>query len=182
MRVQQSSFFSVAYKFMLSCMLGALLCFSQAANASYGLSAGDLRDDCKVLLDYLNSGQEADPKSLDSGICMGYIDGFNDMHANMAFIVSGGTRDLKAVEQNMIYCIPESVTNKNIVEDIISYVDKNPNEAKMPAGTIVLVLLQEKYPCTDKGKPEDKQKPSAASLIKAWDKYEGIAKDAFKKK
>jgi len=121
---------------------------SSTCLASHDLTAGELYDDCKELMREMEANTPDEKYTLNSGICMGFIDGFDDMHVNMAYLLSGGSEKISDMRRNMIYCVPDGVTNKELVQNIFEYLDKHPDAKTKPAGSILLILLEEKYPCS----------------------------------
>lgn len=131
----------------LTCATALVLLMSAASFAASDITAKELRNDCSELLKHIDEDKDPTNGSLASGFCMGYIDGFEDMHINTAYILSGGSGDYDKVHENFMYCIPEKFTNKQLVQAIVKYVDENPDKSKLPAGSVLLMMLVDTYPC-----------------------------------
>ena len=131
----------------LSCASALLLMMSAVSFAASDVTAKELRNDCHQLVKHIDENRDPNNGSLASGFCMGYIDGFEDMHINVAYLLSGGSTNFDDVHSNFMYCIPKKYTNKQLVNSIIDYVDANPDKSNLPAGSVLLMMLVEKYPC-----------------------------------
>lgn len=131
----------------LTCASALLLMMSAVSYAASEVTAKELRNDCHQLVKHIDENRDPNNGSLASGFCMGYLDGFEDMHINIAYLLSGGSSNFDEVHSNFMYCIPADYTNKQLVNSIIEYVDANPDKSKLPAGSVLLMMLVEKYPC-----------------------------------
>lgn len=74
------------------------------------------------------------------GACIGYVTGF----------VEGW--DLNGFASNGLrLCFPNGVTNEQLVKIVYKYLNDHPERLHMEAGTLVLMILDDTFPC-DSGK------------------------------
>lgn len=82
---------------------------------------------------------------LKAGLCYGYIDGFQGMHYNMAYILS--YPDTSKGEKFLLFCIPEDVTRQQLAKIIVKYLNDHPEELHYSAHTTLYVIFKKYFPC-----------------------------------
>ncbi|MBA6292337.1 hypothetical protein H4J58_04070 [Colwellia sp. MB3u-70] len=107
--------------------------FSQATD-----TASDLLSDCQAVLDYTDLGQK--PKMTPFTACVSYIQGVIDvstLYSADEFKTPGTLR----------YCVPNESTNLQIIRVFMKYAKDNPHRLHAPRGAILVLSLQNSFPC-----------------------------------
>ena len=109
-----------------------------AASVSYGQKTGnDLLNQCRKMVVALETTQAQSPKdAYDSGVCIGFIEGVR------------GTLDYYGVSKLPAQaCIRETVTNRQLMNLIVNYLNLNPQDLDKPAIELAIEPLRRAYPC-----------------------------------
>jgi len=100
--------------------------------------------------DLYKAGQEV----TNSGICIGYIEGFEDMHYlyslflfHTKFFTLNTTND-KTINFLHLYCLPDDVTRYQLTKVVVKYLEDHPEKLNQSAGLLVWQAFQEAFPCT----------------------------------
>ena len=83
-----------------------------------------------------------DTALLNTGYCGGYIDGVTDVEAMWKAV------DKKAgINAHDHYCMPEEVTNGQVLKILKKWLDNNPEKLHWRADSIIHAALLEAFPC-----------------------------------
>lgn len=128
-------------KFIIVCIAAAL---STTANAFTG---AELLGQCKNFEKIIKGGETNLKHTLQAGLCGGYVLGVQE-----GFIASSELSDIisedlgiKSVERNY-WDVPPDVTDEQIVQIVIRYLELNPDMQKQHAVLSVINALRQTYP------------------------------------
>ena len=136
----------------LSTVLLGILCFAgptwgQTANpgafphrSNASIDGNDLLQKCTSLWAEGPFNPGDNTQRLDAGFCAGYVAGVTDSDA-MWKAVEGKT------SKSIQYCMPEAVTNGQILRIIKKWLDDNPEKLHWRADLIIHIKLVEAIPC-----------------------------------
>jgi hypothetical protein len=98
-------------------------------------SAQDMAKECRVALDFFQSGVEKSfENTLSIGECIGYIQGA----ADVSLAIADNVRWFKV-------CVPDSTSTMTLIEKFIAFVGKNPKYTL--ASTAFQLMLADEFPC-----------------------------------
>src|SRR6202044_2890451 len=100
----------------------------------------ELLRDCNITLKFLeaDSNQINSESSLAMGMCLGYINGINDMHFFSAVNEAGFPDPSKdknyesEIKHYYVYCIPDNATNMQKVAVVVKYLKNHPETLSLP--------------------------------------------------
>lgn len=81
------------------------------------------------------------------GLCIGYLQGFDEMHSRMAYVLSDFSNNENKIKSFMWYCKPETVTYEQEARIVVKYLTENPDKLHYPAGDELVIILQKYFPC-----------------------------------
>lgn len=119
-------------------------------NLSYAdLSAKDLLEDCQVSLKMEDSkaGKMTPEQAFQRGACAGYIKGFDDMEIIYSSILAGPDGTENDVKKYSLYCLPQGTKSAQMVQVIINYLTKHPDQLNDPANLAVARAFRDHFPC-----------------------------------
>ena len=86
-----------------------------------------------------------------SAACLNYIDGFRNGHvftsAHTAQRNKKGAITGSDVRKAQFFCASANVTNTELVDAALSYLNKRPEKRDSPAGLVLMIALREAFPC-----------------------------------
>lgn len=128
-------------KFIIVCIAAAM---STTANA---FSGAELLGQCKKFEEIIKGSETNLKHTLEAGLCGGYVLGVQE-----GFVASSELSDIisedlgiKSVERNY-WDIPPDVTDEQIVQIVIRYLELNPDMQKQHAVLSVINALRQTYP------------------------------------
>jgi hypothetical protein len=101
-------------------------------------TGNDLMLDCQAVLDYTDLGQK--PKMTPFTACVSYIQGVIDVSALYS------ADEFKA-PGTLRYCVHNESTNLQVIRVFMKYAKDNPHRLHAPRGAILVLSLQEAFPC-----------------------------------
>jgi hypothetical protein len=108
------------------------LVLSICANADEFVDGNDLLSHCKGVV-----VPSSDPIAKANGLaCLGYIEGMKDMHSLY-----------KSAGKATMWCIPENVTNDQIVLVVYKYLQNNPEVLNQYKSILVITALKKGFDC-----------------------------------
>ena len=115
-----------------------LLACSQAGakSANYVFTGGDIYESCIHAVKGLDRTAAYDDHRF--GVCAGYIAGIVDFHT-VATTVESLPVDM--------FCLPKNITTAQVIRDVTGYLEKNPQKHHDLAAYLVILALQDSYPC-----------------------------------
>lgn len=122
---------------MVALVLGVLAC--APARATTG---SELLADCTEVIKGAE-GASADPYK--AGLCMGFLQGFGE---GVKVSALGASPNLGEYEKRRFYCMPEGVTNLQLVRVIVKALRPlSAQRLQEEAGVLVGIELRRAYPC-----------------------------------
>jgi hypothetical protein len=125
-------------KYLLFLILAALAtsAFAQPQNYTTG---NELRENCR----YAVSESDADHITARAGLCIGFIDGFQQFEQIMDIAMGARAANLGS----RLICVPDGVTNGQAVKVVVRYLDQHPESLHKFAGLLVYEALTDAFPC-----------------------------------
>lgn len=121
--------------------IGIVFALLASAPAS-AMSGAELLANCAEVVKR-PGGTPADPYK--AGQCMGYLQGFGDGARISAL---GASTDPQEYEKRRFFCVPEGVTNAQIVRVVTQALREQSRERlQEEAGVLVGIALRREYPC-----------------------------------
>ena len=125
-----------------------MLCFTAAlSSTANAFSGAELLGQCKDFEEIIKGGETNLKQTLQAGLCGGYVLGVQE-----GFIASSELSDIisedlgiKSVERNY-WDVPPDVTDEQIVQIVVRYLEINPDMQKQPAVLSVINALRQTYP------------------------------------
>ena len=128
-------------KIILACLITGL---STMANA---FSGSELLAQCKDFVQILDGGKPELQETLQAGLCGGYVLGVQE-----GFNASSELTDIRAKDKGIpsattkYWDIPADVVSEKIVQNVVRYLEKNPDMQNQPAVLSVINALRQTYP------------------------------------
>ena len=128
-------------KIILACLITGL---STMANA---FSGSELLAQCKDFVRILDGGKPVLQETLQAGLCGGYVLGVQE-----GFNASSELTDIAAKDKGIpsattkYWDIPADVVSEKIVQNVVRYLEKNPDMQNQPAVLSVINALRQTYP------------------------------------
>lgn len=116
----------------------ALLASAPAA----AMSGAELLANCAEVLKRADSAR-VDPYR--AGQCMGFVQGFGE---GVKIAALGASADRQEYEKRRFFCVPEGVTNLQVVRVVVkSLREQSQERLQQEAGVLVGLALRRAYPC-----------------------------------
>jgi Rap1a immunity proteins len=81
-------------------------------------------------------------KDATRAICLGYISGVADV---TQLIATKAEED--EVSRSLAFCRPVGVTNGQLVDVVMTYLEETPEDRHLPALVVILAALRQPWPC-----------------------------------
>jgi len=135
---------------LVSCLIAGLFLLMPSF-ALAALDGNELLKKCGPIEKlYDNPASLSSQEASDAVYCLGYMDSFLE-----TFYFQYKARIVPAIP----YCLPdEKVPRRDIVNVVVKYLEKHPEELQKPAGLHIIMALRETFPCN---KEADGKKPEA---------------------
>ena len=125
-----------------------MLCFAAAlSTTANAFSGAELLGQCKNFQEIIKGGETNLKITLQAGLCGGYVLGVQE-----GFLASSELSDIisedlgiQSVERNY-WDVPPDVTDEQIVQIVVRYLEINPDMQKQPAVLSVINALRQTYP------------------------------------
>jgi len=118
--------------------LVAIFCFLSLHLAEAQTTTGeDVQSKCKQVI-------QGTP-SFSSGFCAGFVGGV--MEAQTMWEVWEGKGTALRKNPDLSFCLPERVTNDQIIKIFVKHLDDHPEELHKPAALILVQSLRGTFPC-----------------------------------
>lgn len=120
------------------------------SNLSYAdLRAKDLLEDCKIShkVEDSKAAKMTPEQAFQRGACAGYIKGFDDMEIIYSSILAGPDGTENDVKKYSLYCLPKGTKSAQMVQVIIDYLTKHPEQLNDPANLAVARAFRDHFPC-----------------------------------
>lgn len=127
----------------MATILGLLFTALPSASAS-AVSAGELLQHCNEVL--RAKDRAPDVQWFNVGHCGGYIDG--SIAGSRAQRVALSP-NVEALKRNAPYCIPEKVSNEQLVRVVVKWLSDNPARLHEDADFHVFFAFSKAFPCRD---------------------------------
>ncbi len=129
------------------CILG--LCYATVGYAVSQMTGQMLLSLCQDSLKVLeNSAQDVNIQTANnSGLCLGYFAGYEDMHYISSAIAAGVPQHYDMSKSAQYYCIPQGVSVKDQIKQVISYLHSHPAALEKAASIVLFGAFKQAYPC-----------------------------------
>lgn len=133
-------------------MIAIIITPSSAMSSCGTFSSEDLLKICETGMKSAVAGKAPDnaDDSYNSGTCIGYVKGFIYLEraysATLAVLINPKAT-VADIRKKALFCLPERIINKELVQVYINYMTQHPDEASKEACTSLLNAFEQKYPC-----------------------------------
>jgi hypothetical protein len=130
-------------------LLIAGLCCATSAYAVSQMTGQMLLSMCQDSLKVLeNNAKDVNIQTANnSGLCLGYLTGYEDMHYVTSAIAAGVPRNYDMSKSAQYYCIPQNVSIKDQVKLVVSYLNDHPAALEKSASIVLFGVFKQAYPC-----------------------------------
>lgn len=123
-----------------------LLLFPSLAVANNMIRDGNqLLSICKPFVMYLDSHDSSNVSVPDSAQCASFINGFRE--GTDLYRIIYNLREVEIDPEYWSFCIPERVTNNQLIRVIVKYLEDNPSELHTQRSFIIADALHSAFPC-----------------------------------
>lgn len=124
---------------ILAVFLPMTLCEKANAQNATGM---EIQKKCKLLENGNANASRDDAADLDAGYCAGFMDGVVETEKFWdAF------SRIEKSGHPLTFCIPQDVTNGQILQVFLKYLDDHPEELNKPAALLFAEALNKAFPC-----------------------------------
>ena len=102
-----------------------------------GRDGNELLGQCQHFIRLVDGGTARSDEHYDAGTCGGFVQGVN----SSVFFYS------EVLEKDDKFCVPDSVTNGQLVRIVVKYLKDNPKILNKDRTTLVWLALKDAYPC-----------------------------------
>jgi Ssp1 endopeptidase immunity protein Rap1a len=114
----------------------ALLSFALCGNAAAHATSGEeMLKKCKKI---------PDTASFDAGFCAGFVDAVLD---TLNMWEASDVFEKRSHDKDVRFCLPEEVTNGQILLVFVKYLEDHPEELHKPANLLLIEALRKAFPC-----------------------------------
>lgn len=89
-------------------------------------------------------GISSKPTAFDDGFCAGYIEG---VLATVYMWEANDEVAKRTHDSDVKFCIPDTVTNGQIILVFMKYLEDHPEELHRPANTLFVIAMRKAFPC-----------------------------------
>jgi Rap1a immunity proteins len=116
--------------------IGFLICSSSVLAQTTYTTGNDLKPACVT---YVGQHPADRGEALKAGVCMGFIDGWLQL-ATM----------IKSQLSEELFCPPKGVTNRQVIDIAVKYMNDHPEKLHQPAAQILYDAVSDAFPCPAK--------------------------------